>query len=246
MDHEEALRLQAVVKYVLGELPQAERDSFEEHYFDCRECALDVHATAAFAANARHVFGEEVRESGLQAAAPTRRRLFAWFRPIVAVPAFAGLLIVIAYQNLVTIPDARKAPASEVSMQNTTRPSAVLFGSAFPLHAVDGRRGSDSSTTNQVDSIRVRPDEGFAVRLDFAPKEASDNYIGRVIDSSGREVFQVAVPGSSTNKKVQLVVPAGLLKPGGYSLIFAGDPGAKGLGSGGEVLRYSFSIAFQQ
>lgn len=44
MDHAEAMRLQAAVKHVLGELRQAERDSFEERYFECGECALDVHA----------------------------------------------------------------------------------------------------------------------------------------------------------------------------------------------------------
>lgn len=59
MDHAEAMRLQAAVKHVLGELRQAERDSFEERYFECGECALDVQAAAAFADNARNVFSHE-------------------------------------------------------------------------------------------------------------------------------------------------------------------------------------------
>ena len=56
MDHNEALQLQAVEKYVLGQLPPSLRDEFEEHFFDCQECALDVTATAAFVDNARHVW----------------------------------------------------------------------------------------------------------------------------------------------------------------------------------------------
>ncbi|PYU53470.1 MAG: hypothetical protein DMG48_01380 [Acidobacteria bacterium] len=47
MDHNEALRLHAVEKYVLGELPPSLRDEFEQHFFECQECALDVRAAAA-------------------------------------------------------------------------------------------------------------------------------------------------------------------------------------------------------
>ena len=56
MDHNEALRLQAAEKYVLGELPPPLRDEFEEHFFDCQECAQDVIAVAGFVDNARHVW----------------------------------------------------------------------------------------------------------------------------------------------------------------------------------------------
>ena len=57
MDHDEAVRLRAVVKYVLGELPETERDSFEEHYFDCGECALDECKT--FANLAKSIAGDK-------------------------------------------------------------------------------------------------------------------------------------------------------------------------------------------
>ncbi len=56
MDHNEALQLQAAGKYVLGELPSPLRDQFEEHFFECQECALDVKAAAEFVDNARHVW----------------------------------------------------------------------------------------------------------------------------------------------------------------------------------------------
>jgi anti-sigma factor RsiW len=56
MDHNEALRLRAVEKYVLGELPPSLRDQFEEHFFECQECAQDVKAAAEFVDNARAVW----------------------------------------------------------------------------------------------------------------------------------------------------------------------------------------------
>jgi anti-sigma factor RsiW len=55
MDHNEALRIQAAVKYVLGELPPSLRNEFEEHFFECQECALDVSAAAEFVDNGRAV-----------------------------------------------------------------------------------------------------------------------------------------------------------------------------------------------
>ncbi len=61
MDHDEALQLQAAEKYVLGELPPSQRDEFEEHFFECQECALDVKATAGFVDNVRglpSIFGQ--------------------------------------------------------------------------------------------------------------------------------------------------------------------------------------------
>jgi len=56
MDHNDALRQQAAEKYVLGELPQSLRNEFEEHFFECQECALDVKAAAGFVDNARAVW----------------------------------------------------------------------------------------------------------------------------------------------------------------------------------------------
>ena len=53
MDHNEAVRIQATEKYVLGELSPPLRDEFEEHFFECQECALDVKAAAGFVDNAR-------------------------------------------------------------------------------------------------------------------------------------------------------------------------------------------------
>ena len=45
-------------RYVLDELTGQEREEFEEHYFNCAECAADVRAAFAFAANARAVLRE--------------------------------------------------------------------------------------------------------------------------------------------------------------------------------------------
>jgi len=107
MDHNQALQLQAAVKYVLGELSQVQRDEYEEHYFDCAECAVDIKALATFADTTREVLRRE-RESQLaKELVPARGGWLRWLQPVVAVPVFAALLLIIAYQNTVTIPQAR-------------------------------------------------------------------------------------------------------------------------------------------
>src|SRR6266571_4938057 len=74
MDHSDAVQLQAAVKYVLGELPQAQRDEYEEHCFDCAECALDLKAAAAFVDTTREVLRQEKANQLAKESAPARSR----------------------------------------------------------------------------------------------------------------------------------------------------------------------------
>ncbi len=55
MNHDEAIRLKAAEKYLLGELSAELRDQYEDHYFGCAECAQDIRTGAVFIDNARDV-----------------------------------------------------------------------------------------------------------------------------------------------------------------------------------------------
>src|SRR6266581_2387889 len=160
MDHSEVIRLQAVEKYVLGELPQEARNSFEEHYFECGECAMDVRAVVAFAENARNVLRQETREANLRVAAPARGGWLAWLKPMVAVPAFSVLLLFIAYQNVVTIPRARQEAGGSAGQ---------LFTSVFSLQMANTRGGEEVK-------VRVHPNESFALKFDFTPSRTFESY----------------------------------------------------------------------
>jgi len=59
MEHDEAVRLQMTEQYLLDELSPEAREEFEEHYFDCHECAVDVGAGAAFVEQSKIVLGEK-------------------------------------------------------------------------------------------------------------------------------------------------------------------------------------------
>ena len=62
MGHDEAVRKRVAEKYVLGELSPALREEYEEHFFDCQECALDVKAAAGFVDNAREILRQSPAE----------------------------------------------------------------------------------------------------------------------------------------------------------------------------------------
>jgi hypothetical protein len=228
MDHNDAIRLQAGVKYVLGELSPVQREGYEEHYFDCPECAVDIKALATFADTTREVLRQERDNQFAKNLAPARAGWQRWFRPVVAVPAFAALLLVIGYQK-VTIRYAREEGSAG---------SAQLFVSS---------RASKMAVTRGDEEIAkylVRPNESLPLKFDFTPTPSFDAYVCQLQDESGRSVLQLRVPGSFTNKELNLVVPAGVVKPGKYTLVFTGDPGGKGQPTKEEVLRLSFAIEF--
>jgi hypothetical protein len=229
MDHNEAIRLQAAEKYVLGELSRDLRDAYEEHYFDCAECALEVKAAAAFVDVGREV----LRSDRLEARAAARGTKspggwFLWLRPAFAVSALAVLLLVVGYQNFVTIPQAKKDLAVN---------GGQLFTSSFSLQMANVRGG------NEV-KVQIHPNEAFALKFDFTPSRTFDSYLCRLQDEAGRTLLEEMVPGSSTNKEAQLAVRGGLVKPGKYNLVFTGVPGSSDQGSGQEVLRLGFSVEF--
>ena len=48
MSHEEALRLLAPERYLLCEFDDNLREAFEDHFFDCPDCAADLRAGITF------------------------------------------------------------------------------------------------------------------------------------------------------------------------------------------------------
>lgn len=228
MDHSEATRLQAAEKYVLGELSPAQREDYEEHCFDCADCALDLKAMTGFADNAREVLRAEGRKSAEKDPVPAGSRWFSWFRPIIAVPAFAALLLVVTYQNIITIPRVK---------EEVGHGTAQVFTSSFSLQMANTRGGEEVK-------VQVHPAESFALDFDFTPSRTFESYVCRLQDESGRSLLQVNVPGSSANKEAHLIVPAGLVRPGKYSLVFLGAPDSQSQPPRDEVLRLSFAIEF--
>lgn len=209
MDHLEAVRLQAAEKYVLGELPPDLREQYEEHYFDCAECAEDVRATLVFVSAARELVREEPSlASPVPEGLLTRPRWRGWFRPAILVPAMAAVVLTAGYYTL----------RSRPSIGEITAPGLILDSSpSF------GLRGGDRLESEKT-VLHVHRKNSFQVHFDFVPSQDRNfsSYAGELQDKSSRVLLQFDIPPERINKEVNLVVPAGLLHPGDYTLAVFG------------------------
>ena len=195
MTHEEAIRSQAVAGYLLGELSAAERDAFEEHYFDCRECGDAVRAGAGMFASGREVVENE----------SSFRRF-----PLTALlsgAAAAALVVVATYQTAV-IPRVRslaRPPAMEVM-----RPTELMTSEM---------RGPEG----QEMILRFRNNEPLALYPDLPPDSAPfPHYQAELRTSSGTVLAVRDVPADvvlSGNAIPVLVRP---LPAGRYVLTIRG------------------------
>jgi hypothetical protein len=108
LNHLKATKRKVADRYVLGELTQAQREEFEEHYFECVDCAEDVRAFMALTLNSRSVLADV--PDHVEAAAGRRsldwlQALRSWRPPAVYVmaPALAMLALTITttYQSII-------------------------------------------------------------------------------------------------------------------------------------------------
>src|SRR6185312_11725212 len=118
MDHAEANKIQAVERYLLGDLQSSEREEFEEHFFSCPECAEEVMTGATFVDNTRAVLREDAQQAKKTFPALADAVRANWFRSrfitTMAVAGFAVLAVATGYQNTVEIPRLEDAiPSSE-------------------------------------------------------------------------------------------------------------------------------------
>jgi hypothetical protein len=238
MDHNEAVRLEAAEKYVLGTLPKEQHAAYEEHYFDCPACAEEIKATVAFMESARQVVREQALEpvgaKRLAPAAATTGGWLAWLRPAFAVPVLAALLLFIGYQNGVTIPRLKDSSSSQMGQ---------TISSAFALRG-SVRGGSEEG--DAANKVPVRLGESFTLNFDFTPTGTFSEYDWQLRDQAGRVVKSGSTSGEKKYQKVSLNVAGGVKSAGKYNLVFFGADGTDQTGNRNEVQRLTFTVEFLQ
>ena len=234
MNHVEAVKEMAAERYLLDELSPDGRDAFEEHMFDCAECALDVRAGAAFVGEAKvqlPKFAAGVLSPYKVAAPPQKiNRWTSWWRPIFVAPVLAGLLVVVGYQNLVILPALRTEAG-----QPRIVPTAPLSG---------GTRG-ETLTTLAVDRAH-----GVALPVDVPLEPALGNfssYAFELYDPDGKLAWTgtLAAPAETPVGELSLsiMIPGGMLKNGRYSMAISG---VGGKGDRTAIERYAFNIVLSK
>ena len=232
MDHDMVVRQKMTERYLLDELDPAARDEFEEHFFDCRECALDVRAGALFVEQSKVVLAEKVEPVAARlpatAPGPAKPGWLTWFRPAFVVPVMVLLLAVIGYQNMVMYP----------KMQAAVNSPRVL-----PWASVNvGTWGSGGPV------IPTRPGEGFLLFVRIPPDGGYSHYVADLYNPAGKLEWSLTIPvapGKETSAQDQwpVKVPGANREAGSYTLKVRGVTAA---GESKEVGLTSFELQIQK
>jgi putative zinc finger protein len=223
MDHEISVKTQAAEKYLLGELRPAEREAFEQHFFECSECAEDVRIGFEFTENAKAVFRQEPAPIYQSTRSPARRDWFAWMRPALLAPAAASLAIVAfsGYQNVIEI------PALRAHVEELQRPQIVASTVLAP------------SSRSSVPSIAISPAVQFVqLSLAIGALAPAERYQCDLRSDSGKSIATVPISKLDPDANLTLLIPTASLSIGYYEAVLAGVTG----GAATELDHYRFSV----
>ena len=213
MDHKDAVRLKATERYLLNELDPDQLDQFEEHLFDCQECALDLRAAAMFVEQSKSMLTEPAK---IVTSETVRKSpgWFAWLRPALAVPALAVLLAVVGYQNLVSIPHSKEA-ASHPEVLPWVSLNIATFG-------------------GENREIVKGPGKGFLLFVRIPPDDTYVRYSADLYNPAGKLEWSTTFAATKDQDQWPIAVPGSDRQTGTYTLKVRGVTAAgesKDLGS---------------
>jgi len=186
MTHADAVRTLATERYLLDEMSEIERFAFEEHFFDCVECADDIRT------------GSEMRravKAGLLPDASRERHVVPLnagkrrWNPAVVVPWAAAAMLALA-----------------VGYQSLAGGDRLQIGALTPVTIRPDSRGT-------VPTVAVgREAEAITLALDVnAPEGATLSYVLRT--SAGARVADGRLSAPRAGTPLLLLVPVWTLTP---------------------------------
>ncbi len=200
MDHKDAVRLQATERYLLNELDPDQLDQFEEHLFECQECALDVRAAAMLVEQSKAVLSQKPQAANAQVPAPRRKGWLGWLRPAFALPVMALMVFVIGYQNLIVFPGRRQPARMQV----------------FPLATINVATRSGASP-----AVHTKRGEAFLLLVNIPAENRYASYVADLYDPAGSIKWSVPIAAEAANDAVPVRVP-GQTESGIYTLAVRG------------------------
>jgi len=212
MDHSEAIQQMIAERYLLDELTLDVREAFEEHLFDCPECALDLRAGAAFVEVAKAQLPKLAGVASVSSLPRSRKPRvqrewwLSWLQPAFADP---GL----------------RAEASQPHLL----PWAPLHGAmrdGAPLAITADRRHGVALPVDLP--AQSSPDAYASYSLDLYNPQGKLAWTG-----------VVAPPSDNGGQRLSLVIPGAMLQNGAYSLVVSG---AGAHGERTVIDRYAFDL----
>ncbi len=192
-EHRAAVESMAAERYVLGEMEPAERDAFEDHFFDCAECSSDVRDETKIGAGVTTEEAHTGHRTG---------RFNGW-----AVAA-SMLVASLAVENAVLIP--------RLTHVQTPPAKTEPAGSFAHIVPFDGERGGSVV-------IRIHSSDSLILNGPIPPANAHQPiYIFVVRDEAQhtRELNRFAE--LDTAAPVLITVRPGFLTNGTYTLLLRG------------------------
>jgi Putative zinc-finger len=225
MDHHLAVKSQACEKYLLGELSPDLRDAYEEHYFSCAECATQLRMAAELVGAGQRIFAQTPAP-----AVATGTRVvqepggwLRWFRPAIAIPVLATLLLVVGYQNLVMIPQLKESRAPRV----------------LPMFSLI----SANTRGETVPAFTTQPNQPVGLYVDVPADAAYSSYGISVQDPSGKTIPLRSLSYAEAQKTQVLVINPGTT--GNYAVVVLGQAKSDvGSSTGKELARMQFTVVF--
>ena len=216
LSHEEAIERDWKTPYVLGELPEPERDRFEEHFFDCPTCSEDVKTAylllRGVEATLKHpIFATEVEPEAEEVpsvperkpAPPMRSARPKWSWAIQALPYAAILCLSLG------------AGVQHFALQKALSPRMVVAYDIQPQ-----AKGS----TQKI----VLPAAGEFVELKFDLIVVAPQYNWEIKPAGAdRAVMSGEARPPAGAVLLQLVVPSSRLHPGRWEATLFVPPGNK-------------------
>jgi len=219
-------------KYLLEELDAMVRDEFEEHFFECPDCARDVRAGSEFVAHSKNILAEgpETAEDRAEAFASERARgagagggWLAWLRAAFAVPALALLLAVVGYQNLLMLPRLERSANQPRVLPAATLNLLTYGANASPLPVHEG--------------------EGFLLNVIVPPGHRYAAYRVDLYNPAGKLEASVPITGSAADETWPIQFPPASRQSGAYKLTVHG---VNSSGGDEEVGGGSFELQIQK
>jgi|SRR5580658_2097831 hypothetical protein len=214
LSHEEAIERDWKTPYVLGELPERERDRFEEHFFDCATCSDGVKTAylllRGVEVTLKHpIFGTEMEEAPSVPERRTARPI--WPRAMQALPYAAILCLSLG------------TGVEYVALQTARSPQTVV---AFAIHA------QAKGSTQEI----LLPVADAFVELEFDLPDVAPQYNWEIKSAGADRALMSGQARPPANTVVlKLLVPANRLHPGRYEAAISFPPG--------HVTMYPFDVS---
>ena len=222
MDHKEAIRIQAVDRYLLGEFSTVERQEFEEHFFSCGECSEDLRMGAILVDNSRAVLRDEFFDpipAGPGAAALRPGWSFWWSQ--VPLAAAIALLAVVGYQNLRVLPEYRRQLAEDV-------------GAEIPPHF-----NVRPAVRGAVPVVQLPAGTRSFLIVAEEVEPAAGGYDCVIQNAQGKIVAKLPGPPIETGDKLDVLLDTRQVTPGQYVLVIRKSSDST------EIGRYPFSVEIE-